>query len=172
MGQKSFWSRKCFFHPLLLSFARNVKETRRKKHLVCIIFNIQQNLKFLLLSLCVYLQELSFLVFKSLAGIQLSQCFPVRNSVFFLTKTKAWLSCGQENSNFTVFCHFVFWNNFPNLKSQAKKNQMILHKESGFIAEGAVLLNKSTCSESYQRSVPLISKQIDSALSRFAVSQR
>ena len=54
----------------------------------------------------------------------------------------------------------------------SKKNQMILHKESGFIAEGAVLLNKSTCSESYQRSVPLISKQIDSALSRFAVSQR
>ena len=49
---------------------------------------------------------------------------------------------------------------------------MIIHKEFGCIVKGAVLLNKSTCSESYQRSVPLISKQIDSALSRFAVSQR
>ena len=60
-----------------------LKVTRWKKRL-CIILNIEQNLSFLLLSLCVHL-------FKNCPSqflIQLSQCFLVRNSVFFLTKTK------------------------------------------------------------------------------------
>ena len=60
-----------------------VKVARWKKRLF-IILNIQQNLNFLFLSLCVYLFVNCFWV----TGSQPSQCFVVRSSVFFLTKNK------------------------------------------------------------------------------------
>ena len=84
------------------------------KKRICLILNIQQNLNFVF-SVFISLERTALLSFW-VTGIQLNQCFAVRNSVFFLPKYKRRL---------VVKTYFIMTNNYLLTSSREQNNYRV-----------------------------------------------